>query len=185
MDSYELDYRHPPLLPWELRDFNGPPVVGYDPEKHEGLFSRRPFPMVPVILVGPEGDKLYEWGVVDTGSDHTNVPLELMAELGVELNKCEMEDAMFDGAVAPYPRYMEGVEMRVAGSWKITVRPHFLPAFRFVLLGREDFAAAFKMTFDERGRKLLLEAYDDVERIIDPNEAAWAKQRAALAEQAA
>ena len=168
MDSYTLDYRHVPLLPFDMRNDYGPPIVDYDPEQHEGLFSRDAFPMVPVTLVGPEGDTLYEWAVVDTGSDHTCVPLELMAPLGVTLGACEMEDAAFHGAVTPYPRYTEGVEMKVAGSWRITARPHFLPAWRFVLLGREDFGAAFRWTLDERAGRLTLEAYQDVERLPDP-----------------
>lgn len=166
----ELDYRHLPLLPWDLRHFYGTPVTDYDPEKHDGLFSHRPSPIVSVLMVGPEGDRQHEYGMIDTGSDHTSVPIELMPALGITLDMCEMEDAMFDSAVAPFPRYMKGVEMYVAGSWKITIRPHFLPAFRFVLLGREDFGAAFKMGFDQRGRKLTLEAHDDIERTPGPFE---------------
>lgn len=180
MDSYELEYRHVPLLPWELRNDYGPPIVGYDAEKHAGLFSRDAFPMVPITLVGPDGDELQEWAAVDSGADHTCIPIELMAALGITVGMCEMQDASFDGAVTPYPRYTAGIETRVLSSWRMTLRPHFIGAWRFVLLGREDFGAAFRWTLDERAAKLTLEAYDDVERIPDPNEAELAKIRAEL-----
>lgn len=180
MDTYTLDYRHPDLLPFDLRYDYGPPIVGYDPAKHEGLFARRPFPMVPITLVGPEGDELQEWAVVDTGADHSCIPIELMAPLGVTLGACAMEDAKTDGAVTPLPRYVAGMETRVLSSWRLTLRPHFIPDWRFVLLGREDFGAAFKWTLDERARKLTLEAYPDVERLPDPNETARQKTAAAL-----
>jgi hypothetical protein len=164
-DRLELDYLHLSLVPPEV-DWQRP--VATVPDGREGLYSSMARPMVMLKLTGPDGASVYEWGIIDTGADATSMPPRLMAPLGIAASMCDPEPACVHGGISPCPRFTEGVELTVAGTWKLRVRPHFIPAFKFVLLGQEDFCAAFKIGLDRRARKLTLEAHQDVERLPDP-----------------
>ena len=98
-------------------------------------------------------------GIVDSGADRSSVPLRLAPSLGFAY---EASDPKTGGGVGGPYTYFEATN-KVAVRSEVGVffldRPNLNPVLPFLLLGRSDFFAAFRITFDQRQMKMLIDTY--------------------------
>lgn len=102
--------------------------------------------------------------LVDSGCDVTSFPAGWASILGIEFDKCEK----FSGLTAAgqddedddkAPRlWAPGVDAVVMGR-RVHLEAVFRPGLPVILLGREDFFQAFRVSFDQRKKTFRLEPY--------------------------
>lgn len=124
--------------------------------------SERLEPCVPVTFTGP-ADSARTVALVDSGADHTTLPIEFAEPLGVNIAAAEIVPVMHmtpDGpqSVACY-RPTEPLTAEVAGR-TFELDAVFGPAWE-PILGRSDLFRAFVVTVDERNRRTVLSPYPD------------------------
>ena len=98
-------------------------------------------------------------GIVDSGADYTFLPVPLAAHLGIDLGQCLRQPAQTAGGAADQYVWQAGLDAEVQ-QLRMTI--HLKTAFAatpYVLLGREDFFAAFRtISFDQVAERFTLEA---------------------------
>ena len=115
-------------------------------------------PALPIILHG-ERNHVPVAGIVDSGADYSFIPLAFASTLGIDLAACKREDCNTAGGMSTQYIWQAGLDAEVQA---LGMNVHLKTAFSetpFVLLGREDFFEAFKISFDHRGLKFTLESY--------------------------
>jgi len=98
--------------------------------------------------------------LVDSGADATMLPGPLAKALGIDLvNDCIEEKGTTAGGPTTNYVYSAGLDAIVMGE-KIHLNATFNEGLEVVLLGRCDFFALYKVSFDERAQQFSLERYD-------------------------
>jgi len=79
--------------------------------------------------------------------------------LGIDLDDCSKVKVSTGSGVTYHSEWDGSLVITAAGRNVLVPRPRFAPV-PFVILGRSDFFAAFRVEFDERARVTRLTAYD-------------------------
>lgn len=119
------------------------------------LFRGCYYPIIPVE-VGKGGRKLRTSAVVDSGASISIFNSRLAGLLGIDVETGEKR--IFQGASAKLVGYSHNVRMIVAGKeieCKVAFSEELSTSFN--LLGREGIFDKFLITFNEKGRELLIE----------------------------
>lgn len=116
---------------------------------------------MPLKLVGVDG-KLHPqtYGLVDSGADRCDLPFAWAAALGIDVKK-DCQEITGNTAGGPMKKYMydKGLDMIVMGKKLHLPVVFFSPGLPLILLGREDFFAAYKVSFDQRKQTFTVEPY--------------------------
>lgn len=115
-------------------------------------------PVLPIVIHGVR-NHIPVPAIVDSGADYTFIPVSFASHLGIELSKCLREDVNTAGGVSAQYIWQAGLDAEVQ---QLGVTVHLKTAFSetpFVVLGREDFFASFKVAFDQRAQQFTLEPY--------------------------
>jgi hypothetical protein len=93
-------------------------------------------------------------GILDSGADHSVLPLPFAEHLGVSPSHCEMMVAQTAGGTAKVFRWPEGLLADICGK-EIAIAAEFGPV-EIPLLGRADFFASFVVTIDSHAQTFRL-----------------------------
>jgi hypothetical protein len=117
-------------------------------------------PAIPLKLIQTNGNMTPETlGLVDSGCDTTMLPAGWAKILGIDLAKdCSERQSNTAGGTTINYMYEPGIDAIVMGR-KIHLQASFNPGLPVILLGREDFFALYKVTFDQRASSFSVEAY--------------------------
>ena len=118
-------------------------------------------PLMDVALVGPNGKQLPKLrALVDSGCDFSTFPSALARPLGIDTaaDCFAMEIHTASGLDRSQVCYPHGIHGLIFGQ-KLALSANFHPMLPIALLGREDFMAHFRVTFDERRKLFILEAH--------------------------
>jgi hypothetical protein len=98
--------------------------------------------------------------VIDSGADRSTFPPDWARGLGIELEEgcCEKETAVTAGGETELWVYKPGVKALIDGL-EHHLKATFCVGLEVALLGRKDFFADYKVTFDERLECFTLEPY--------------------------
>jgi hypothetical protein len=111
------------------------------------------------VLIGPSQISVPTFGLIDSGADATCFPLDYARLLGIKLDKCQKETVRTAGGPAPeYIWKSEPIKAVILGRLlELEARFSDTP---MPLLGQVDFFDRFKVRFDWRAKRFLVEAYD-------------------------
>ncbi len=134
-------------------------VVSQDQESGDYLLFRRP--EVPVTMIGPARTRTL-LGLVDTGSDHTIVPMSVADNLGLDVNEFAITTANVFGGQSV--RLQSGeVVLRLEADGATVTWPTLVSFFDFpseadetIILGHAGFLEFFTSTFDGELESLTL-----------------------------
>lgn len=115
-------------------------------------------PVVPATI--RHGDRAIKTeGLVDSGADLTTMPIAWANELGVDLKRGTTKEIRMTLGAQPRKAYAprETLIAEIAGR-RVTLEPVFAGVDELTL-GRADLFHAFRVTFDERARELVLDPY--------------------------
>jgi hypothetical protein len=100
--------------------------------------------------------------LVDSGADHSLMPLSWLPTLGLRVGDCREEPVITASGVGRMLQNEATVDVEIIGrSRATTIRAWFAEGVPFMLLGRADFFRAFRVVFDERAQTVALAGYDD------------------------
>lgn len=128
-----------------------------------------PSPSLELELLGVNGHVEATKALVDSGTEWTQMPLELGMRLGVDLSLCHSVMSQTGGGLTKGDRWWnrtpEGLvreepAVRVMGH-EAPIAPILSAHISIVALGREDFLSSFKFSIDQRERSFMLELYDE------------------------
>lgn len=134
-------------------------VITNAPESGEYLLIRRP--EIPITIQGLNLEAVY-MGLVDTGSDHTIVPMSVARDLGVAVDEIEESSASVFGGQSVRLRSGEvGLKLEADGetvTWPTLVSFFDFPseADETIILGHAGFLEFFTSTFDGELESLTL-----------------------------
>jgi predicted aspartyl protease len=112
---------------------------------------------VPIEVTGPNGKKITDSALIDTGADTSAFPLHWMRRLGVLKKNCDEQEFLTAGGCANQWNYEPGLDAVIVGR-RIKLTAVFVDT-PVALLGREDFMAEFEVWFDQRGSRYALRPY--------------------------
>jgi hypothetical protein len=117
-------------------------------------------PAIPIKLVKLDGRMTPETlGLVDSGCDTTMFPATWAKVLGIDLQKdCSAQASNTAGGTTTNYSYVPGIDAIVMGK-KVHLSAAFNPGLPVILLGREDFFALYKITFDQAANSFTVEPY--------------------------
>jgi hypothetical protein len=99
-------------------------------------------------------------GLVDSGADYSVFPAPWAGPLGIDLASCREEDSQTAGGTAKQYLHSQKLTAEIqAMSERVELVAAFSDVLPIALLGRQDFFAAFKVSFDERAQTFRLERY--------------------------
>jgi hypothetical protein len=115
---------------------------------------------VPFVIHNPKGDRVSPafFGLADSGADGSIFPMPVMKDLGIDTSECEERDQIGSGGPSKFYCWKGGT--LPADVYGVTV--DLMVQFSntpFILLGRSDFFAAFKVSFDQRRLSFTIESY--------------------------
>jgi hypothetical protein len=113
--------------------------------------------MLELEIVAPNGRRLTDAALVDTGADTSAFPLHWMRRLGIYKKDCRKRQFDTAGGCADQWSFADGVEAIILGQ-RVTLRAVFVDA-PVALLGRDDFLASFRVNFDQRAQLFTVEPY--------------------------
>jgi hypothetical protein len=118
-------------------------------------------PAIPLKLIALGGAMLKPTlGLVDSGADCSNFPAQWAKALGIDLdNDCDVSQGNTAGGLADQYVYEPGINAVIMGR-KIHLNAVFRPMLPIIILGREDFFAEYKVSFDQRGPSFRVESYE-------------------------
>jgi hypothetical protein len=116
--------------------------------------------MVTFTLTHPAGHKIAPpfFGLVDSGADGTIFPMAVMADLGISQADCDELDQMGAGGASKFYCWKTGSLAADFFGRPVNLKVQF-SLTPFILLGREDFFSAFRVTFDQRSLRFTVESY--------------------------
>jgi hypothetical protein len=85
-------------------------------------------------------------------------PMDVMADLGITKADCDECDQLGAGGKSKYWAWQDGKLPANFYGRPVDLSVQFCDT-PFILLGREDFFAAFKVAFDQRNLRFTIEAY--------------------------
>jgi hypothetical protein len=98
--------------------------------------------------------------LIDSGADCSSFPAQWASALGIDLaNDCVVTNGASAGGQTTVHTYKPGITALFAGE-RVSLTASFNPALPIVLLGRMDFFAAYKVSFDQRRSTFRVESYD-------------------------
>lgn len=98
-------------------------------------------------------------GLIDSGADNSTFPIEWTERLGIDKEACEQAPCNTAGGITTQYIWREGVEAEIQ-ALGVKIRLHAcFSEVPIVLLGRNDFFAAFRVTVDQRAQTFTLEQY--------------------------
>ncbi|MFQ5621133.1 MAG: hypothetical protein ACE5FT_04780 [Candidatus Nanoarchaeia archaeon] len=118
-------------------------------------------PAIPIIIGGPEYN-LESFGLLDSGADFSAIPFDMAQTLGLDLNN---EEEYVGGVGEDCKAVLTTMCIVInKGNQRYKLK---LPVYAIrshkdkipVLLGRDTFFERFKITFDEREKKVILKPY--------------------------
>jgi hypothetical protein len=120
-------------------------------------------PGIPVVIHGPNGH-IPMYGLIDSGADDALLPLGIAAGLGIDLTKCRRKTCATAGGPANVYVWPDNIEIEVQqmGGMRVSAPCRFSDGLPVVLmlLGRNDFFSAFRVSIDERAKSFTLDPYD-------------------------
>lgn len=130
------------------------------PFPYRAIYSGPLVPAIPLVVHGPKA-KIPVPGLIDSGADNSMFPLDWAGHLGVDLSACRVEDCSTAGGVVQHHIWDPGLEAEVqALGRRVKLNAAFCDGLPVVILGRDDFFAEFKVSFDQRAQTFTLETYD-------------------------
>jgi hypothetical protein len=113
--------------------------------------------MVELVLIGPDGRRVLDAALIDTGADKSAFPRSWMKRLGIDKGACDSHP--FDSATGKGSqlRYRDGLRA-IAFGREIQLQGNFVNT-PVALLGREDFLNEFEVRFDQRNSRFLVWSY--------------------------
>lgn len=98
--------------------------------------------------------------LIDSGADVSTFPAAWAASLGIALDAscCEERKAVTAGGPATVWAYAQGLKVVIDG-FEHHLKAEFCEGLDLPLLGRKDFFAKYKITFDQRAESFTLEPY--------------------------
>lgn len=101
--------------------------------------------------------KIFFFALVDSGADASCLPEHVARSMGVRFSKRKRRRAM--GAGGPFTEYRaeEDVELMTSAGPVVLERPAINPHLTEVILGRQDFFAAYRVTFDSSAQTLIIQ----------------------------
>lgn len=117
-------------------------------------------PLIDVALVGPNGQQLpKQRALVDSGCDISTFPIAWAAPMGIDVANCTpITTHTASGPDTSQVHYDDGIHGLILGH-KVALSAIFNPVLPIALLGRQDFMAHFRVTFDEPKKLFILEAH--------------------------
>lgn len=114
-------------------------------------------PVISLALRGPSRVDVPILGLVDSGADYSVLPLGLTSLLGIDIGQCQQIEGHSAGGHTDYFIWAKPLRTKLLGR-DIQLKATFgnTPV---ALLGREDFFANFKVSFDQRKKRFRLDAY--------------------------
>jgi hypothetical protein len=118
-------------------------------------------PGIPMKIIDRHGNILpgQHLGLVDSGADCSTFPEQWAKALGIDLQaECNYSQGQSAGGLGDQYKFDPGVDAIVVGR-KIHLEAVFRPGLPIILLGREDFFQAFKVSFDQPKKTFRVEDY--------------------------
>jgi hypothetical protein len=117
-------------------------------------------PAVSLVLHGLGNRRVTIPGLLDSGADNSTFPLAWAKQLGIDKEQCEIGECNTVAGKTKQYVWPDGVEAQVQAMGKtIRLFAAFTEGLPVVVLGRHDFFAEFKVTFDQRACTYTLEPY--------------------------
>jgi hypothetical protein len=119
-------------------------------------------PVVPIIALGPRR-RLPLQGIIDSGADCSLFSHAVMAPLGISEKDCQLEVCETAGGEASHYVLADGIEIELPDlNRSLRVEAAFSRGVErgIALLGRRDFFAAFRVSFDQKSLTFALHPYD-------------------------
>jgi predicted aspartyl protease len=113
--------------------------------------------MVDLEVIAPTGHRLVDAALVDTGADCSAFPLHWMRRLGIRKKDCLVRTFETAGGPAKQWRFRDGLQAVILGR-RIGLEACFVDT-PVALLGREDFLAHFRVSFDQRQCRFTIRPY--------------------------
>lgn len=114
--------------------------------------------MPAVVWAGDLSD--FGRALVDSGADNTLLPPRMARQLGVDLSACRPEGSTTAGGESSVLVHDGRFEVEIMGvTFSIVARFATDDDVPAILLGRSDFFATFRVSFDERARRFELTPY--------------------------
>jgi hypothetical protein len=97
--------------------------------------------------------------LIDSGADGSSLPLNVARVLGVPYNPADIRTAR--GAGGPYNEWQATADVTLQmGFGQVTLaRPALNPTLPYILLGRRDFFAQYRVSFDQQALAFELDVY--------------------------
>ena len=119
-----------------------------------------PAPMVPIAVLGPNGEPLTDYALADTGADSTAFPLDHAVELGISLDHdCDEQEVTTANGKGTQYVYAPGLAA-VVEETQFTVTGVFTNT-PVIVLGQQDFFARFHAAFCNQTETLVIRPYDE------------------------
>lgn len=113
---------------------------------------------LPIVLVWREPNVPFA-GLIDSGCDASSLSLQVALALGIPFDPNVLEDGLGAGGSHKMFRGSEDVVLQsVAGPIHIP-KPTINPNLPFILLGRADFFAQYRLSFNQRELWFEIEPY--------------------------
>jgi hypothetical protein len=101
-----------------------------------------------VVITGPNGVPRSIIGLVDSGADSSLFPVQWASEFGIDLAQCRDANGSSAAGKTTYYEWPGGLHATTAGE-RLRLAAVF-GSTPFVLLGRDDFFAHFRVAFDQQ-----------------------------------
>lgn len=114
-------------------------------------------PVIPITLVGKES--MDASGLIDSGADFSAMPKDIADILGLDLSGKQEKIRGIGGETKAVTAKLSLIVEKGHERYSIPVEFKVLLQIESdfpILLGRKNFFEGFKITFDERGQKVIL-----------------------------
>lgn len=115
-------------------------------------------PVVDIEIHGPSGLRLGVRALIDSGADTTTFPIDMMGALGLKKLDCHKVKSATAAGTADCYVCKRLIDAEFDGE-KFKLQANFMPGLPIPLLGRQDFFAHFKVSFNEQAEVVTLETY--------------------------
>jgi len=116
--------------------------------------------MVTFTLKDPQGSPVVPpfFGIADSGADGSMFPMAVMDDLGITQADCEERGQLGADGAGKYYAWNGGKLSANFYGVTVDLNMHFSRT-PFILLGRSDFFAMFKVSFNQRSLRFTIQNY--------------------------
>lgn len=119
-------------------------------------------PVIPLTLIGRDGDRFDTVAILDSGGDFTLIPRGIAEILKINVNELPTETALGVGGRVTVWKTKATIELSGPGEHRrftfnipVMVRDQNIENFP-ILLGRAGFFDKFEITFKEKDKSIIL-----------------------------